>query len=404
MSPLIPIEQALETILSDVTPSARHMELSLQQCLGHVLAESLIADINVPPADNSAMDGYAMNAEDDLIQSGGTYRISDRIPAGTRGQSLEAGTLVRIFTGGEIPTGANAVVMQENTTLLGEDKVVLLDKPALGQNVRGQGQDIRKGSEILKEGKRITAPDLGLMASVGIHQVKVVRPLKVGILTTGNELVDPPTPLQPGQIYNSNRFSLEALVSGLGMEPHYYGSVEDTPEATRAALSSAAASCDCLISSGGVSVGEEDHVKAQVQALGQLNVWRIAIKPGKPLAFGSVEGTPFFGLPGNPVSSFVTFCLFARPFLLKLQGARDIQPPSYMAPVSFDYQGGSRVEFLRVRAFVQGGEMAIEPFEHQGSGVMSSLSWANALAKVGIDQQVRKGDRLRIYPLDLFFH
>lgn len=411
MSELIPVDEVLERILSGVNKVPETCKLPLDQISGKIVARDVFSDINVPPADNSAMDGYALDANDPTIESGGIYRVSDRIPAGSQGQSLVAGTLVRIFTGGEIPAGANAVVMQENTELVtaekgentgaktGTGKVILHKKPEPGQNVRTKGQDIKKGGLVLKAGKRLSAPDLGLLASVGCSEPEVFKPLRVGILSTGNELIEPPEPLKPGQIYNSNRFSLGALVAGLGMEPKYFGVVEDSAEATRNAFREAAASSDCLVSSGGVSVGEEDYVKQVVEELGKLDLWRIAIKPGKPLAFGSVLGKPFFGLPGNPVSAYVTFCLIARPFLLKSQGCSNCLPASYMAPVNFDFKGGKRVEFLRVRTRNMENRDEITLYPNQGSGVMSSLSWADALAEIGIGQQVNKGDLLKIYPL-----
>lgn len=408
MSDLIPVDEVLQRILSSVESVPETCKLSLDLLAGKVNASDVFSEINVPPADNSAMDGYALDANDPGIKAGGTYIVSDRVPAGSQGQSLAAGTLVRIFTGGEIPAGANSVVMQENTepaVIEGRENkkstgaVILHKKPELGQNVRTKGQDIKKGGLVLPAGKRLTAPDLGLLASIGSSEVEIFKPLSIGILSTGNELIEPPEPLQPGQIYNSNRFSLGALVTGLGMEPRYFGVVEDSAQATRDAFREAAEVCDILVSSGGVSVGEEDYVKQVVEELGKLDLWRIAIKPGKPLAFGSVLGKPFFGLPGNPVSAFVTFCLITRPFLLKSQGCSNCLPASYMAPVNFDFKGGLRVEYLRVRTTSTEGAGEVDLYSNQGSGVMSSLSWADALAEVPIGQQVKKGDQLKIYPL-----
>lgn len=398
MSALTPVDEVLDRILSAAQIVTESEVIPLDQSLGRISAEEIKSSINVPPADNSAMDGYALNASDADIQLNTAYSVSDRIAAGSQGKKLEAGTLARIFTGAEIPPGANAVIMQEKTESKG-DKIILHQLPKVGQNVRTRGQDIHEGSKVLETGKRLGPEELGLLASVGYSKIKVYQPLKVGILTTGDELVEPPTPLKPGQIYNSNRYTLRALVRGLGMEVVDFGVVEDTVEATRLALTKGAQSSDCVVSSGGVSVGEEDYVKQVVEELGELNIWRIAIKPGKPLAYGSVDGTPFFGLPGNPVSSFITFCLIARPFLLKMQGCSSWLPDSYHAAVNFDYAGGTRREYLRVRAEETASGTEINLFPNQGSGIMSSVSWANALAQVEIGQQVKSGDLLKIYPL-----
>jgi len=400
MADLKSIDAVLKQILSDTFQPPETENLSLLEASGRVLAEDILSPMDVPPADNSAMDGYALDANDAAMVEQGVYEVSDRVPAGSSGKQIKPGTLVRIFTGGEIPPGANTVIMQENTELLDEGRVRIIKMPALGNNVREQGQDIQKGGIILTAGKRLQPQDLALLASVGHDKVNVYRRLRIAIITTGNELIDPPLPLKSGQIYNSNRYALESLVTQMGFDSRYYGTAEDTPEATEKAFTDAAKECDCLISSGGVSVGEEDHVKQVVQKLGSLDLWKVAIKPGKPLAFGQVLGRPFFGLPGNPVSSFVTFCLFTRPYLLRLQGCRDYAPSTYHVPVDFEIDGGSRVEFLRARVEPDNGGVRVNLFPNQGSGVMSSLSWANALVEVGIHQKVRKGDFLKIYPLE----
>lgn len=398
MSHLLPVDQVLDRILTSVQVTTQVESIALDQSLGRVISEDIQASMDVPPADNSAMDGYALDANDPAFKLDGAYTVSDRIAAGGQGKALKAGTLARIFTGAAMPVGANAVVMQENTGTKG-DQVILHQLVQPGQNVRLKGQDIQRDSRLLERGRRLGPGELGLLASVGFSEMTVYKPLKIGILTTGDELVDPPTPLKPGQIYNSNRYSLTGLVKGLGMEVLDLGVVEDTPQATRTAIKEGADRCDCLISSGGVSVGEEDYVKQVVEELGHLDIWRIAIKPGKPLAFGSVGGVPFFGLPGNPVSSFITFCLIARPFLLKSQGCCSWSPDYTYARVNFDYRGGTRREYLRVRAGETASGFEVILYPNQGSGIMSSISWANALAEVEIDQQVKSGDVLKIYPL-----
>ncbi len=395
-SQLRPVDEVIAHLLDKVTPLTETRTVKLEDALGHYLASDITSSIDVPPAANSAMDGYAVISAE--ISEAELYDISARIPAGSVGEAIVAGTIVRIFTGAQIPPGADAVVIQENTERVG-DQVRINVVPDRGENIRPQGQDISAGSIILKRGKRLQPQDLSLAASVGKSQVEIFRPLKVSILSTGDELVDPPGPTGPGQIYNSNRFALAGMLQDLGMEVVDLGIVADTLEATEEALRAGAEQSDCIVSTGGVSVGEEDYVKDVVERLGSLDIWRIAIKPGKPLAFGDVMGTPFFGLPGNPVSTFITFAIVARPYLIAYQGGSEIQATCYSGEAEFGHKAGSRREYLRVQTYLEDGRVKLRKFPTQGSGVMSSVSWANALAEIEVGQSVIPGDQLKFLSL-----
>jgi molybdopterin molybdotransferase len=401
LPPLTTVDQVISTLLAQATSSARVKRVErvdLANALGRILAEDITASVDVPAAANSAMDGYALSVTDPQMRAGGTYPVADRIAAGYVGQPWQAGTLSRIFTGAPMPVGADSVVIQEDTQL-SQDMVTLLELPAPGANVRPQGQDISLGQTVLQTGRRLLPQDLGLVASVGVSQVVVYERLRVGLMCTGDELVEPSQPLLPSQIYNSNHYTLAGMISQLGMKVVDLGIVADTPASTQLALLRGAAEADVIVSSGGVSVGEEDHVKAVVEALGGLDLWRIAIKPGKPLAFGNVKGVPFFGLPGNPVSSFVTFMLIARPYLLKLQGASNTAPLTSFARADFKRPAGRRREYLRVQLTANGdNEIRAQLYPQQGSGVMSSVSWADGLAEQDVDQAINPGDWLKVYP------
>ena len=393
---LIPVDEAISSLEARASLLVGTEVVPLVEAAGRYLAEDLISDMNVPPHDNSAMDGYALLAAD--VSEGQTLRISDRIPAGTMGKPLEPGTAARIFTGAPMPENADAVVIQENTESL-DASVVINKQPVSRDNVRDAGQDIAKGSVVLAKGRRIKPQDIGLIASVGKHEVTVFKRLKVGVMSTGDELVDPPAELAPGQIYNSNHFTLQTLLTHFGFEPVDLGIVADTPEATEAALLKGDNSADCIISSGGVSVGEEDHVKGVIEKLGALEMWRLAIKPGKPLAFGRVNDTPFFGLPGNPVSGFVTFLLIARRYLLLCQGGTELDIPTTTATARFSFKGGTRREYIRVQLITTNEGTEAINFGNQGSGVMSSLSWANGLALMETGQDVAEGDAVKVFLL-----
>jgi molybdopterin molybdotransferase len=358
------------------------------------------------------MDGYAVRAAD-CAGGAATLTVTQRIPAGTVGRHLEPGTAARIFTGALIPEGADAVVMQEQCELDG-DKVTIRHTPQPGEWIRRAGEDVRTGAVILPAGTRLRSQELGLAASVGLAQLPVRRRLRVAVFFTGDELAMPGEPLKPGSIYNSNRFTLRGLLENFGCEFTDYGIVPDSLEATRATLREAAQGHDLIITSGGVSVGEEDHIKPAVEAEGRLDMWQIAVKPGKPLAFGEVRrgegegadgaGAAFFlGLPGNPVSSFVTFLLFVRPFLLRLQGVSgDVSPRAVTMRADFDWpKPDRRNEFLRARINGQGG---LELFPNQGSGVLTSTVWADGLVDCPPGQAIARGDSVRFIPFAALQH
>lgn len=401
---MLSVDEALDILLAaprplvDSTAAERIPTLSAN---GRILADAQVSQLNVPPADNTQMDGYAVRAAD---CAGGAARlsISQRIPAGHVGAPLQAGTAARIFTGAMIPEGADAVVMQEMCEADG-DAVLIKHAPAAGEWVRRAGEDIRSGSVILPAGTRLRPQHLGLAASVGLETLPVLRKLRVAVFFTGDELAMPGQPLKPGAIYNSNRFVLRGLLENLGCEISDYGIVPDNREATREALRVAAQGHDLILTSGGVSVGEEDHVKPSVEAEGRLNMWQIAMKPGKPLAFGEVRraagGTAFFiGLPGNPVSSFVTFLIFVRPFILHQQGvaASGLAPQAIAMRADFDWpKADRRQEFLRARINASGG---LDLFPQQGSGVLTSTVWGDGLVDNPAGKTIAKGDALRFLP------
>ncbi|ARN74497.1 gephyrin-like molybdotransferase Glp [Oceanicoccus sagamiensis] len=393
-APLMPVEDALAAILGAATPITEIETVPLLKALGRVLAADQSSAVDVPPCDNSAMDGYAIRYSD--LAAGAALAVSQRIPAGTMGESLAAGTAARIFTGAAIPDNADTVVMQEDTESAGEgsgEGITVTAEIKVGQHIRPKGQDIRYGSVVIAKGKRLQPQDIGLLASIGATEVDVFRPLKVAVLSTGDELVEPGTPLAEGQIYNSNRYTLSALLTAMGYEVMDGGIVADDFDITCQQLQTLAERADIIISSGGVSVGEEDHVKAAVESLGELGLWKLNIKPGKPLAFGSVSGTPFFGLPGNPSSVFVTFSLLARPYLLRYQGQAEVAPIITKAEAGFDWQrAGTRQEYLRAK--VQGGKVELYP--NQSSGVLASASWANALVVLPPNTKVATGDQVQV--------
>ncbi|MEH6912212.1 MAG: gephyrin-like molybdotransferase Glp [Oceanicoccus sp.] len=388
--PLMPVDQALAEILAAVESVSTVETVPLMQSLGRVIAVDKIAAINVPPCDNSAMDGYAIRFDD--LDPVNELVIAQRIPAGQMGKPLKMGTAARIFTGAAIPPGADSIVMQEDTELLGE--VVRVDRGEVkrGQHIRPMGQDIAKGSVVVSRGKRIQPQEIGLLASIGVTDVEVFTSLKVAVLSTGDELIEPGQPLASGQIYNSNRYTLTALLVALGCEVIDGGIVADDFQTTCAQLQNLSGQADLIISSGGVSVGEEDHVKAAVESLGQLALWKLNIKPGKPLAFGAVGNTPFFGLPGNPSSVFVTFCLLARPYILRMQGQRDTAPVMTTAIAQFDWrQRGPRQEYLRASVFIDEGVATVRLYDNQSSGVLASTSWANALMVLPPNTTITRG-------------
>jgi len=382
-----PVASARDAIVAAVAPVAGTETLDLDAALGRILSEPVCARLDSPPADNSAMDGYALRAADG-IGDGEGLPVSQRITAGSAPEPLAAGTAARIFTGGVVPTGADTVVMQEDCRLSG-DRVYIDRAVQADQNIRRRGEDLCTGAEVVPAGTGLRPQTLGLAASAGHGRITVRRRPRVAILVTGDELVPAGATPGPGKICNSNGPMLAGLVRDLGCEVVTVRPVADTAEATRAALAEASADADSVFSSGGVSVGEEDHVCAQVEALGALELRKVAMKPGKPLAFGHIRGTPFLGLPGNPVSLFVTFALFGAPLLRAQQGRNTVFPDPVPVTAAFRRdRPNKRVEYLRVRR--DGGR--VEPFRHQGSGVLGSVEWADGLAVIPADQCLAEGD------------
>ena len=407
--PMLSVQEALDFMLSAARPVGAVDTIATLEANGRVLAQAQASTIDVPPADNTQMDGYAVRAAD--CESGSaTLTVSGRIPAGHVGQPLAAGQAARIFTGAMIPDGADAVVMQEMCKVDG-GHVTIGATPASGEWIRRRGEDIEAGAVILQAGTRLRSQELGLAASVGLASLPVFRKLRVAVFFTGDELLMPGEApggvLPPGAIYNSNRFLLRGLLENLGCELTDFGIVPDTLDATRDTLRKAARGNDLIITSGGVSVGEEDHIKPAVEAEGRLNMWQIAVKPGKPLAFGEVnrdKGTAFFvGLPGNPVSSFITFLIFVRPFILKLQGVQgSTAPRSFSMRADFNWpKPDRRNEFLRVRINDAG---ALDLFPNQGSGVLTSTVWGDGLVDNPAGQAIAAGDTVRFIPFTALLH
>ena len=393
---MLSVEEAKTAILAEAQVLAGIEEVPLFECLGRVLAEDIYSLVDVPRADNSAMDGVVV-ACSDCKDEENNLPISQRIAAGQNTKPLKPETAARIFTGAEIPKGGNAVIIQEDCHFI-DDRVYFRGKPKLGANIRKQGQDIQKGALILAKGTRLRPQELSLIASIGLSQISVFKKLKVGVFSTGNELVDPGQKLLKGQIYNSNPFGLAGLVLESDCEFINLGKVQDSLEQTIDLLKKAAKKVDIIISSGGVSVGEEDHVKPAIEACGTLSLWKIAVKPGKPLALGKVGSTPFFGLPGNPVSSFITFLIFVKPFLEKASGVT-LTPTNWLSvKSSFQRSAPSREEYLRVR--VQNG--IAELYNNQGSGVLSSVSWSTGIIRQKIGVEIHDNSVIEYLPYELF--
>ena len=445
------LDDALAALLAQAQPLPGPETVSTFEADGRVLAEDLVSALQVPPQDNSSMDGYAVRSAE-IADEGVPLPVSQRIPAGAAPEPLRPGTAARIFTGAAVPAGADAIVMQEDTEPLGEGRVRILRVPAPGQWIRRSGEDIKRGSRVLARGDRLGPAAQGLAASIGRDRLLVSRRPRVALFSTGDELVMPgqvaPQALKPGAIYNSNRFFLRSLLLRLGCEVNDLGIVPDVRAATVQALQQAAAGNDLILTSGGVSVGEEDHIKPAVQQLGTLDLWQIAMKPGKPFAHGRIRSTTsttsttstgsgqagsgqagsgqagsgqagsgqagsgqagsgqagsgqpdahFIGLPGNPVSSFVTFVLLVRPFLLKLQGASQLAPVAIQLPAHFDWpRADKRREFLRARRNAAGG---VELFPNQSSGVLTSTVWADGLIDNAGGRAIARGDAVRFLPL-----
>ena len=434
-TPLKPLDDALAELLAHAGVVVETEQISTFDADGRVLAQDVISSLQVPPHDNSSMDGYALRCAD-VTQAGVQLPQSQRIAAGGVGQALLAGSVARIFTGAPIPPGADAVVMQEDCEVVVDGAaagagaaefaaaVVTLrvnTMPQPGQWIRRAGEDVAKGAVVLSKGERLTPASLGLVASIGIDQLLVARKPRVALFSTGDELVMPgdvaPQDMKPGAIYNSNRFFLRALLLRLGCTVTDYGIVPDKLDATLQALRAASQAHDLILTSGGVSVGEEDHIKPAVQALGELNLWQIAIKPGKPFAYGKIrrvgidpttvgaaqaalngerDAAHFMGLPGNPVSSYITFMALVRPFLLRLQGmqgAADIAPKSIAVQAHFTWaRADKRREFLRVRRNAAGG---LDLFPNQSSGVLTSAVWGDGVVDNPPGRTIAPGDMVQ---------
>lgn len=397
--PMKPLDEALADLLAHAVPLAGTDTVDTFDADGRVLAVAAVSPLQVPPHDNSAMDGYAVRRAD-LAAAGAQLPVSQRIAAGSAGLPLAAGTAARIFTGAPVPPGADAIVMQEDCQALEGDRVQIDAVPAADQWIRRAGEDIALGAEVLAAGTRLTPAALGLAASIGLARLTVARRPRVALFSTGDELVMPgevdPARMPPGAIYNSNRFFLRGLLRRLGCAVTDLGIVPDRREATLEALRVASLEHDLILTSGGVSVGEEDHVKPAVEALGRLDLWQIAMKPGKPFAHGRIGAAHFMGLPGNPVSSFMTFALLVRPFLLRLQGVQAVAPQSVAATADFDWpRADRRREFLRVRRNAAGG---LDLFPHQGSGVLTSVAWGDGVVDTPAGQTIARGDTVRFIP------
>jgi molybdopterin molybdotransferase len=400
--PLLSLDDALARLVAGghACRIADTEAVSTFDALGRVLAADVASLIDVPPQDNSSMDGYALRVAD-VPAAGAVLPVSQRIPAGQVGAALAPGSAARIFTGAQVPAGADAIVMQEHTEPAGEGAVRIATPPPLGQWIRRRGEDVRAGATVLARGTRLGPAAQGLAATVGAATLSVLRRPRVALFSTGDELVMPgsvaPQDLPPGAIYNSNRFTLRALLQAAGCQVTDLGIVPDRLDATRAALRRAADTHDLILTSGGVSVGEEDHIRPAVAAEGQVELWQVAIKPGKPLAFGAVGRALFIGLPGNPVSSYVTFLIAVAPLLRALQGLDPALPPPQTLRADFDWpRPDRRREFLRVRRNADGG---LDLFANQSSGVLTSLVWADGLVDNPPGQPVARGDAVRFLPL-----
>lgn len=397
MSSLLAFEDALQEIKRSATVRVAQQTIALPHALGSILSEDIIAHIAVPPHDNSAMDGYALAYAD--WQEGKHFTISQRIAAGHHPQPLVPGTCARIFTGANIPPGADTVIMQENGHLI-DGKLVLDAPPIQGDNIRPAGQDMYVGQTVIAAGEKITPIHIGLLSSLGITHIRVFEPLRVGILTTGNELIPAGEDLAAGQIYNSNGPMLSALVAQAGYQVSYCLHAADTPESTEAALKTLLSSCDVILSSGGVSVGEEDHVKGVLEKLGSVHMWKIAIKPGKPLVHATLEGVPFLGLPGNPSSTLVTYHWFARLLLSVCAGQNVKHPQPYPVNAGFKrLKAIQRDEFLRVSIGKDGLAYA---HAQQSSGALLAACESQGYLHIKANTQIEYGHAYDFYPFSGF--
>ena len=391
---LMPVEVALARLLemAEAAPIVECESLPLAAAEGRVLAEDLLSSLDLPPWPNSAMDGYALRVAD---WTGEPLPVSQKIFAGMAPEPLAPGTCARIFTGAPVPAGADCVEMQENTEVLTDQRVRFSEPLRTGQNIRPQGQETTVGEQVLNAGTRLGPIELGLAASLGNAELRVVRKVRVAVLSTGDELVEPGQALGPGQIYNSNRVLLCSWLQRLGCEVLDAGILPDNLQATRERLAQLG-SVDLILSTGGVSVGEADFLGIALREAGELALWKLAIKPGKPLTFGHFQGMPVIGLPGNPASTLVTFALLARPYLLRRQGVREVTPLQFQVPAGFVWpKAGNRREYLRGR--LEQGRAII--YRNQSSGVLRSAAWAEGLVEVLEERTLVEGDWVNFIPL-----
>lgn len=392
--PLMPVEEALQRLLAlaEAAPIKDTEWVALADAEGRVLATELVAALDLPPWPNSAMDGYALRLAD---WHGEPLAVSQRIFAGHAPQPLQAGTCARIFTGAPLPEGADCVEMQENAQVLDDGRVTFSEPLRVGQNIRPQGQETRVGEQVMSAGTRLGPIELGLAATLGHARLEVVRKVRVALLSTGDELVEPGLPLGPGQIYNSNRRLLASWLQRLGCEVVDAGILADDLQLTRDCLARLAG-VDLILSTGGVSVGEADYLGIALREAGELALWKLAIKPGKPLTFGHYRGVPVIGLPGNPASTLVTFGLLTRPYLLRRQGVANVTPLQFSVPAGFDWpKAGTRREYLRAR--IEDGRVRI--YKNQSSGVLRSAAWAEGLVEVREGSTPQQGDNVSFIPL-----
>ena len=390
---LLAVEVALERLLgmADAAPIREREREPLAQAQGRVLADDRVATLDLPPWPNSAMDGYALRAAD---WTGEPLRVSQKIFAGMAPEPLQAGTCARIFTGAPVPVGADCVEMQENAELQADERVRFTESLRPGQNIRSQGQETTVGELILSAGTRLGPIELGLAASLGCAELDVIRKVRVAVLSTGDELIEPGNALGPGQIYNSNRVLLCSWLQRLGCEVIDAGILPDNLATTRARLGELK-DVDLILSTGGVSVGEADFLGIALREEGELTLWKLAIKPGKPLTFGHFRGVPVIGLPGNPASTLVTFALLARPYLLRRQGVKDVTPLKVEVPAGFAWpKPGNRREYLRGR--LENGRAII--YANQSSGVLRSAAGADGLVEVMEDRTLVEGDSVMFIP------
>lgn len=399
---MLDFNQAWTQHIASAPLLAKIETLPLEQCLNRIAADTLTAPHPVPAQRLSAMDGYALNSQDYIPNH--LFSISQRIPAGTQPPPLNPKTAARIFTGAPIPEGADVVIPQEQAQQMGTQVLFHPQTVIPNRHIRQIGENLQQGEVVVAQGTRLKPQTLGLLASIGIAQLKVYRPLNAVTFTTGNELIDPGQPLKTGQIYNANRFVLNGLLQKLGVTVIDLGQIDDTLSATQSALEQAAQLGDLIITTGGVSVGDEDHIKPAVKALGHLHLWKVKMKPGKPMAFGEVQGTPFIGLPGNPVASFVAFHLFTQFFIRKANGENVSFPDPIWAKAAFQKtQTTAFLEFPRARLIQQNHESWVEPFPNQGSAALNSIEWAEGLAAIPPNTSIQTGDSIAFYPFSHLF-